>query len=199
MIDTLHRLDQDLTLAINSLHFTGGDYFWQLMSWKESWYPLYALVLVMLFRRLGWKKALIVLASLILTVVACDQMANLVKDNVARLRPCYDSRMLAGGLYVLERRASYYGFFSGHAANAFGFAMCSVMGFRNDRTTRYRGYSWFIYIWASLIGISRIFAGKHYLGDVLVGTLMGLLIGFVMGWLARRAIKALECESSCQA
>lgn len=186
ILDHLQSLDGTITLAINSLHFEAGDYFWQLFSLKEMWYPLYALVLFFVIRRLGWKKGSIMILSMVLTIVACDQFANLVKDSVGRLRPCYDEDMLAGGLHVLENRGSFFGFFSAHAANAFGFASASFTTLRMDKNHQYRKYGWFIFIWASLIGISRIFSGKHYFGDVMVGTVVGLIFGFCLSIVARR-------------
>ena len=108
---------------------------------------------------------------------------------MARLRPCYDTWMLGHGLYMLEPRGGFFGFFSAHAANHFGMATALVMGFRNDPTHSYRGLAWGAWTWASLVAISRVFVGKHFLGDVLVGTIVGLAIGFLMGLLARWVIR----------
>ena len=188
MLDTLQALDQRITLALNSLHFEAGDYLWQFFSLKETWFPLYAMVVFVLVKRLGVKKGLMMVLALVLTVVACDQAANLVKDSVCRLRPCYNADMLRGGLHVLERRAGYFGFYSGHAANAFGFAAASCNCLEADKNHRYDAYQWFIFIWAAMIGLSRIFAGKHYFGDVVVGSIMGFLIGWAIATLFQRLI-----------
>ena len=178
MLDTLQSLDKQITLTLNSFHFEAGDYFWQFFSLKETWYPLYAAVLFIIIKRQGWKQGLIMVTAMVLTIVACDQVANLVKNSVCRLRPCYDSYMLRQGLHVLEGRAGYFGFFSGHAANAFGFAASSSICLEADKNHRYGAYQWFIFIWAALIGLSRIFAGKHYFGDVVVGAIAGFIIGY---------------------
>ncbi|MCR4824677.1 MAG: phosphatase PAP2 family protein [Bacteroidales bacterium] len=180
-----HHIDQDVTLAINSLHAPFTDSVWQLFSNKEIWFVLYAAVLVFLYIRLGWKRATIVVLSCILTIVACDQFANFTKDFFERLRPCWDLNMVDGGLHVLEDKGNLYGFYSAHAANAMGFAVCSYLGFRNDRSRRYRGYAWGIFPWALLVGLSRVFVGKHFLGDVLTGFFFGLLSGGILALLAR--------------
>lgn len=174
----LHHVDKDVTLAINSCNSPFTDYIWQIFSDKEIWYVLYLIVLVMLFVRLGWKKGLAVTISCILCVVACDQFANFTKDFFERLRPCWDGEMLDRGLHILEGKGNLYGFYSAHAANALGFAACSFFGFRNDRRSRYRSYGWGIFIWALLVGISRVFVGKHFFGDVMVGFAVGLLFGW---------------------
>lgn len=191
MFEVLERLDQDVTLAINRLHFEMGDYFWQFFSDTKIWAPLYLYIAYLIFKNLEWKKALIVLSSIIFTIVACDQIANLFKDGAERLRPCYDAYMLSGGLHVLEARTGFFGFFSAHAANAFGLAICSYIGLRHDESHRYDTYRWLIFVWAGLVAMSRIFAGKHFFGDVLVGTCMGLLIGWAFARLADHFIKKL--------
>lgn len=192
MLDAIQSLDQRITLVINSLHFETGDYLWQFFSLKETWYPLYALVIVVTINRLGWKKGLAMILAMVLTIVACDQVANLVKNSVCRLRPCYNSDMLSYGLHVLEDRGGYYGFFSGHAANAFGFAAASSICLETDRNHRYDTYQWFIFIWAALIGISRIFAGKHYFGDVVVGAVVGFILGYCIARLFQTLVTRRE-------
>ena len=187
-IDWLHQWDEILTLALNHLHGPFSDACMMLLSRKQVWFPLYGVVAFFLFRRLGWRKALIVILSVALTTVACDQTSNLIKDWVGRLRPCYNFNMISGGLHMLEGRGNYFGFFSAHAANSFGFAMSTLMGFRNDTRYRYRHYAFLIMTWAALVSISRVFVGKHFIGDILVGTLIGLGYGALFGYIARRII-----------
>lgn len=185
IINWLQSLDSSITLAINSLHFELGDYFWQMVSLKEMWYPLYAIVLFFIIKRLGWKKGCLMVLAMIMTVVVCDQLANFTKMTVGRLRPCYNESMLAGGLHVLESRSGFFGFYSAHSGNAFGFAMSSLIAFKMDKNHSYSKYKWFIFIWAALVGLSRIFSGKHYFGDVMTGLAVGLAAGYCIASLAR--------------
>lgn len=191
IVSRLSDLDSYLTLSVNSLSCPVSDFVWKTFSLVKVWIPLYLVVLFFLFRRLGWKRGLACLLALVLTVVACDQFANLVKDTVARLRPCHNPFMVENGLRILESKGGQYGFFSGHAANAMGFAVASSMLFRMDKSHRYGLYSCLIVLWAVLLGLSRVFVGKHYLGDVLVGFAAGSAIAFLISLIAVKICRKL--------
>lgn len=186
MLESLERADQDATLAINTFSSPFMDGFWSFFSDRLVWIPLYLLLAVLLFVRLGWRKALVALVVVGLTILLADRISVLVKGWAERLRPCWDERMLSRGLRVLEGRGGKYGFFSSHAANALGLALCTLgcMKLRSDR--RFNGcYGTLVVVWALLVALSRIFVGKHFLGDVLVGLLAGGIIGLLMSRLAR--------------
>ena len=196
----VHHLDQQLTLAINSWNSAVTDPFWAFMSMKLVWVPLYVAILALIIWKLGWKKGGILVLGTVLTIVFCDQFANLIKFSVARIRPLHDEFMVSNGLNSLELGGGY-SFFSAHAANSFGLAACTWIGLKrcllnrseNSSTDRrssefaeknaklLKFYGWFMFTWASLVAISRIFVGKHYLGDVIVGTIVGLAFGCSLG------------------
>lgn len=193
----LENADRIATMFVNSFHSSFTDVMWRLFSNKEIWYPLYLAVLVFLFIRLGWKKALIVTLSCILTIVACDQFANFTKEFFGRLRPCWDTITAGHGLHILEGRGNLHGFYSAHAANAIGFAVCSIIGFGNARKVSiptHETYKYLILIWALMVGVSRIFVGKHFLGDVLTGFAVGSLFAWSIASLARLAIRKLNLQ-----
>ena len=188
----LHEIDQQATLFLNGLHCGVTDSIMVFFSKVPVWIPMYVLVAVFLFFRLGWKKATVAVLSIALTFLLCDQIANLFKDGIARLRPCHDEFMVGAGLRILEGKGGLYGFFSGHASNSFGFAVSSSMAFRNDSRLKYRGYSVWIFFWAVMVSISRIFVGKHYIGDVVTGIIVGTLLGLACGFAARRIMKKIK-------
>jgi undecaprenyl-diphosphatase len=184
----IHRFDQDLTLKINSWNSSISDPFWEFMSDIPVWIPMYLLIVLYIIWRLGWKKELIVVAGALLTFGFCDQFSNIIKEAVARLRPLNDEYMIANGLHILEKGGKY-GFFSAHSANAFGLATSTLIGLRIDKRLKYRGYAAWMYSWATLVAVSRIFVGKHYLGDCLVGIIVGAAAGLAFASLAKLIIK----------
>lgn len=191
--DVLQATDEKVTLFINSFNSPFTDYIWQMFSNKYIWIVLYLAVLIMFFKRLGWKKALVAFLSVVLTIVFCDQFANFTKATAERLRPCYNLVMLEGGLHILEGKGNLYGFYSAHAANAIGFAVASLCCFRWDKTHSYKLYGWLICIWGFFVGISRVFVGKHFFGDVMVGFAVGVLAGWALPFIASRILRAAKC------
>ncbi|MBQ0025090.1 MAG: phosphatase PAP2 family protein [Bacteroidales bacterium] len=194
ILQQLHQIDKDITLAINSAHCNMSDFVWQALSHEATWAVLYVIVALFLFRNLGWKRALISIAAIGLTILVCDQFSNFTKDYFERLRPCWDKDMVSKGLVILEGKGGRYGFFSAHAANALGFAICSSVAFRSDRRRRYRIYGALIILWAVSVGMSRVFVGKHFFGDVMTGLVIGLAAGYVFGRAARYIMKRSGLE-----
>lgn len=194
----IHKLDQLLTLEINSWHSLITDPIWQFFSNKLVWSPMYAAIIVLLIWKLGWKRGLLILAGALLTFGFCDQFSNLIKHAVCRIRPLNDEFMVSQGLHILERGGGY-SFFSAHAANTFGLAFSTFFGMKRclvgastNVTAQSDGqltdtsmprwlkaYGYWMFFWAFMVAISRIFVGRHYLGDVLVGILVGSLAGYL--------------------
>lgn len=194
-MESLVQLDQQLTLWVNQANPPFLNPFWHVLSEAEVWYPMYALIMAFIVWRLGWKKGLAVVLSLIVLVVLTDQFSVLVKNSAMRLRPCHDPWMQAHGVRCPDGTdMGLYGFFSSHASNVFGFAACSWLGLQlNDRKRRYGIYGSIILLWASLVALSRTMLAAHYLGDILVGSLFGLTMGMGLAWLtARLLVKVKE-------
>lgn len=185
----LHHLDQQITLEINSWNSPITDPIWQFFSDIPVWIPLYVLIVAGLIWRLGWKKGIIMTLAAVATFGFCDQFSNFIKDLVCRIRPLNDVFMLENGLNVLEGATRSFSFFSAHSANTFGLATSTLIGFRIDKRLKYNGYAAGIFTWATLVALSRIFVGKHYLGDILAGALIGAAAGYIFASLARLIIR----------
>ena len=184
----LELWDQMATLYINGFNSPWSDQMWMFFSNKYVWFPFYAIIAGCLIWRLGWKRGLIAIFTIALTILAVDQSCNLVKDTVARLRPCNDPDVIAQGLHILESPSQRYkyGFFSAHSANAFAFALGSILAFRKGLNHKaHIAYSSIIMVWAFMVAVSRIFVGKHFLGDVVVGA----LVSFTLCWLIFKAVE----------
>lgn len=90
-----------------------------------------------------------------------------LKNIIARPRPKID---LPGAIVPFDFYHSF-SFPSGHAVMSFAAAF--VLGRVHKKS------KWLYYSLAMLISFSRIYLGKHYPSDVLVGAVIGLLIGYI--------------------
>lgn len=191
----LHQLDQQLTLRINGWYSDFTDPIWQFFSDKIAWVPMYIAIVALLIWKLGWRKGLVVVAAAGLTFAFCDQFSNLIKHAVERIRPLKDEYMLSHGLHVLEKGGGY-SFFSAHAANALGLACSTFVGMcaclKKKRPCWLKLYGSWMFFWAVMVSVSRIFVGKHYLGDVIVGIVVGVAAGCVFGYLAGFVTKRMK-------
>ena len=189
-MDSLVQIDRQATLWLNLHNPEALNGFWHFMSGVRVWIPLYVLIMGVIIWRLGWKKGLAVILTIIVGVVLTDQIANLFKDGFQRLRPCRDSWMISQGVLCPDGViGGLYGFFSGHACNAFGFAAGTWAGLQlNDRGHQYGLYGCLIMLWAALVSLSRVMLAAHFLGDILVGCIFGLCLGFTLAWAVHKLL-----------
>ena len=173
MLDYLNTVDQQALIAINSWH---APYFDQLMwciTSKLSWALILVAVLVAL--RHDRRQALLVIATLVLTILISDQISSgLIKHTVERLRPSHNPDLASSLHLVNGYTGGLYGFTSSHAANSFSVAMVLSLMFASRRVTVA------LMSWAMLQCYSRMYLGVHYPGDIIGGTLVGLLVGWLV-------------------
>lgn len=197
--EKVHHIDQLVTLEINGWDSPVTDSIWQFFSDKLVWAPMYAAIIALLIWKLGWKKGLMVLAGALLTFGFCDQFSNLIKHAVERIRPLHDEFMVSNGLNILENGGGY-SFFSAHSANSFGLAFSTFLGMKlclkdsgiNPAPKWLKAYGWWMFFWATMVAVSRIFVGKHYLGDVIVGIIVGSVAGIAFAHLASFAARRIR-------
>lgn len=168
-------LDQSLTLAINDCH----NDFWDQVMWHVShgftWVVGAMMLLYLILKtKPNYKEAVIFLLFVAVMILCTDQLCNLFKHTVQRFRPCWeDSYNYRDWIHIVNGdRGGKYGFFSAHAAIFFGLAFITSRLFKN------KAYSLAIYLTTVIISYSRIYLGRHYLGDVLVGALAGTLVAW---------------------
>lgn len=182
--DRLEAADRTATLWLNGHHSQWSDPFWLFMSEIKIWIPMYVLIVALLIWRLGWKNGLIAVAAVALCFFCDERINNLIKMLMERPRPCNDVGMVFSGLHILERGGGW-SFPSGHACNSFGFAISSALCLKMDKKLNWNWYFVFIAAWAALVGISRIMVGRHFLGDVTVGAVIGITMGIIWFCIAK--------------
>jgi len=172
IIETLNQWDTELFLYLNSFHNSFWDYTMTLFTRTEIWLLFYLVIFITIIRKYK-RKSLLVFLVITLLIVLADQGSGILKHSIERLRPSHDP-YVAPLAHNFFKKGGLYGFVSAHAANSFGFAIFSVLLFRN------RIFTVFMITWSLLIASTRIYLGVHYPGDILGGIILGSLIGWGM-------------------
>lgn len=178
-------LDRELFLKINN-SWTNS-FLNQVFPWwrdASTWTPLYLFLLLFIFLNFGWK-AWPWLLALILTITISDQLSsNLLKNWVARPRPCNDE-FLRMQVNLLINRCPVSGSFpSSHAVNHFAAAV-----FFYQTLKKYLGkWSLLFFLWAATISYGQVYVGVHYPLDILGGAIIGSILGYMTSSIFLRRI-----------
>jgi undecaprenyl-diphosphatase len=169
----LHSYDTELFIFINNKSprtAAINTFFHQLSFWFTGGWAW--IIGVALFWPLRHEWAATTLKQIALPIwITSLVVEGPVKEYFRRRRPFSDIVRVV----VVGKRPNNWSFPSGHSATAFAGARML-----ERRLPRWRGL-W--YALASLVGFSRIYLGAHYPGDVVSGSLFGLVLAEVIRWL----------------
>jgi undecaprenyl-diphosphatase len=173
MLEKLLEIDREVFIWLNSFGSETWDSFWLAITQMYSWIPVFAIILFLTFRRLGWRHALLIIGMITVLLLLTDQTTNFIKNTFQRLRPGSDPE-LEGLMRAVKTRKSF-SFISGHASNSMAVAF-----FLYRVLHPYIKYMGFFFIWPLIFAYSRIYLGLHYPGDIMVGYLYGIFTGWLV-------------------
>jgi len=168
MIERILKMDAKLSYALRVSSVDGvlGKMFAFFAHSGDSWFWLAGMGVIWIFAKGDWHNYAGFLA---ISIFALAVLVMAIKFSVKRTRP-------PGEWGEVYRATDPHSFPSGHAARAIMLAVLALV----------LGPHWFgilVVIWAPLVTLARVVMGLHYISDVVVGALLGLLSGYVFIWL----------------
>lgn len=187
----LIELDQKWTLALN-----GSDsLFWDNVMFTYtntfSWSLVILTLFFIIFKNNDARQALMITVTIALLIAVADRLCSgLIKPMVARWRPTQDPELMYLVDIVRGYRGGRFGFFSGHACNTMCIAVFLSWLFRHRNVTLT------LICWSLSTTFTRLYLGVHYLGDVLVGFIIGTILGTIFYFLMQLISKRQGLSSN---
>jgi undecaprenyl-diphosphatase len=172
MLDYLIHLDKKLFIYLNNLGATPFDAIWLLITKQINWTPFFLILLFILYKKLGTKKLGIAILVLAVLITFTNEITDIIKFSVQRIRPCNDETLL--GLIRVVKDSDTFSYFSGHASNSTAAMMFVFLILR-----KHYKYSYLIFLYPVIFAYSRIYLGLHFPLDIISGYFFGSLTGFL--------------------
>lgn len=179
----LQSWDEQLFIFLNGFHTPMMDLFMAWVSTRNTWIPLYLVIIFSIFLFYPKKEAVFIVLYLIASAGLADLVTSgFMKPFFARLRPCFNPE-LDGLVHIVGSCGGKFGFASSHAANTFALFGGLFFLKRHNEIILYS-----MLLWAILVSYSRIYIGVHYFGDVFIGAIIGFCISFTLYFLLTKTI-----------
>lgn len=194
MLETLQNIDSSIFLFIHNL--ARSSYLDSVTWWISDrwiWLPMYGAIIYWMYRRMGWRTAVIYAIAIGAAVACADQLcATVIRPLAERLRPANILSPISDSVNIVnDYRGGKYGFPSCHAANTF--VLATFISFIcHNRIVR----TW-MFTWAVLSCWSRIYLGVHYPGDLIIGATIGALCAYLIWTMIRLTGMSTQNPGEC--
>lgn len=172
MLEKIIDLDKSLFVFLNNLGSKPFDGIWLLITNQLNWTPFFLILLIVLYKKIGQKQLLIVLLAIAVLIAFTNEITDLIKFSVQRIRPCNDEELV--GLIRIVKDSDTFSYFSGHAANSTAAMMFLFLILR-----QFYKYAYLIFLYPLIFAYSRIYLGLHFPLDIISGYIFGSLTGIL--------------------
>ncbi len=169
-------IDKKLILFLHQNHWIEPQVLWYFFSQKYLWF-LFGIIILWKVRFFSKKQILMIILVFGICIFFTDRIASgFFKPFFQRLRPCHQDELKEFLFLYKNHCGGKYGFISSHAANIWGWI---ILYFQILKTNLKERVLWILV--AVMISISRIMLGVHYLSDLIVGSILGIGVGYALG------------------
>jgi len=184
MWDSLVEIDRHL---FEWIHFDLSsdflDVVFPILRNRETWIPIYILIIYIMLKRFGFKKGAMTVIGLLIAVGISDIFnSHFLKNIIQRIRPCRLDNFTQD-VQELVHCGEAFSFPSSHAANHFTIAFFLLLALNKVSVSM----KIVILMWASVIGFAQVYVGVHYPADII----SGIIVGFVaanLSWFVYKSI-----------
>ncbi len=168
----------NIHIWINQHHNLFFDSFFKYVTHLGDGRFILTLAVILSFRKIkyGW--------GIILTFLTSGLLAQIFKFIFDEPRPLKYFENIYN-LHLIEGVKVYtlHSFPSGHTASAFALAVC-LLAISNNKF-----WQLIVFIYAIMVGYSRMYLSQHFLIDVWVGSIIGTLVGCFYLYYSNRLTK----------
>ena len=181
-IGVIQEIDRLILLSVNGSENLFLDNFVVVLTSAYTWIPLYASLLYLVIKNNeNWQKILLVIGAVAICLLLSNTInLGIVKPLVARLRPLEEPSLRGIISATNNYSASCYSFISSHTSNAFVLAVFFSLLIRD------KVFTTCMFVWCSVVSLTRIYLGVHYPSDVVVGIIFGSSIAVLVYFLYLR-------------
>lgn len=160
-------------LYLNPYHRTNLDTFFIYLTWLGDGLFSITVFLILLFLRRYSQACQLMVAFLVSAL-----LAQVLKNLFSMPRP---KEFFAPGQYAYfingVTHTGFSSFPSGHSTSVFALATLLALFEKNKK------WNAAYLLGAVAVGYSRIYLGQHFLGDVLMGSFLGVFLALMVHWL----------------
>jgi undecaprenyl-diphosphatase len=189
MLDYLIHLDKKLFIFLNNLGSKPFDEIWLLITKQINWIPFFLILLFILYKKLGTKKLGIAILILAALITFTNEITDVIKFSVQRIRPCNDDTL--AGLIRVVKDSDTFSYFSGHASNSTASMMFVFLILR-----KHYKYSYLIFLYPLIFAYSRIYLGLHFPLDIISGFVFGSFTGILFYFLFEKLSNKLTTPTT---